>query len=428
MAAQQNTIVTLRKNPYLIKCEPVKDINSCSNLKVGKVQEFARTCGVDINKDNKRKKKEELCADLTEKYAEEAQKDEIVAEKLRKELNRTYFTMYFVNDYEKSNILKKFFFGEKLKKLDQNKKDFIDLYISVYGDIDYANTAENNYDIINALYFFGQAVRKLNLLVELDRMIPTNSDFEKARADLISNISRMIKEYTQKIITLIILLKEGGHSEKYLKYLEDHKFEVSEFHEFTLYGEDIYAKVVRVHDGDTFTAVLQVNNAFYKWNVRTYGYDSYEIKSVNPEKKNRAEVAQQTLENLILNKVIMLRPLAKTDKYGRILSNVYMYKKDLPANFSTKPLYTEILTGLDEIVDPNLPPILVPTLVIDPLPKKKLSKKKDVIVLPAKIPVTNFKDLLKEYYLDDNDNMVYINQLMLDLGLAIPYEGGHKEL
>ena len=428
MAAQEKTIVTLRKHPYLIKCEPVKDVNSCTNLKIGQIQEFGRTCGVDINKDNKRKKKEELCADLAEKYADEAQKDEVEAEKLRKELNRTYFSMYFVNDYDKANILKKFFFGEKLKKSEQNKNQFIDLYISVYGDIDYANTAENNYDITNALYYFGQAVRKLNLLIELDRMIPIKSEFEKARADLIVNISKMIKEYTQKIITLIILLKEGGHSEKYLKYLEDHQFDVSEFHEFTLYGEDIYAKVVRVHDGDTFTAVLQVNNAFYKWNVRTYGYDSYEITSKNIEKKTRAEVAKQTLVDLLLNKVIMLKPLPKTDKYGRILSNVYMYKKDLPINFTMKPLYAEILTGLDEIADPNLVPLPASLPIVNPLPSKKSLKKKNVPVLPEKIPVSSYKDLLKEYYLEDNENMIYINQLMLDLGLAIPYAGGHKEL
>ena len=73
-----------------------------------------------------------------------------------------------------------------------------------------------------------------------------------------------------------------------------------------------------------------------------------------------------------------------------------MYKKDIPKGFDMTPRYSEILIGLD---------------------KSKTDPSEVNIV--TKIPVISFKDLMKEYYLTDQDNMLFINQLMLDLGLAI---------
>ena len=56
---------------------------------------------------------------------------------------------------------------------------------------------------------------------------------------------------------------------------------------FSLNNYEGYAKVTDVYDGDTFKACIVLHNRILKFNFRTIGYDSPEIKppkGENPEK------------------------------------------------------------------------------------------------------------------------------------------------
>jgi micrococcal nuclease len=86
--------------------------------------------------------------------------------------------------------------------------------------------------------------------------------------------------------------------------------------------------VVKVYDGDTITIASKLpynNSPVYRFHVRLNGIDSPEIKGKTEEEKAAAHKAQKALENLILHKDVTLKNL-KTEKYGRILADVYIRK------------------------------------------------------------------------------------------------------
>jgi endonuclease YncB( thermonuclease family) len=57
--------------------------------------------------------------------------------------------------------------------------------------------------------------------------------------------------------------------------------------------------------------------------VRLNGIDCPEIKGKTPEEKQCATIAKQVLSDLILGKMVTLKNV-ETEKYGRILSEVYI--------------------------------------------------------------------------------------------------------
>ena len=84
--------------------------------------------------------------------------------------------------------------------------------------------------------------------------------------------------------------------------------------------------VVKVYDGDTITIISKLpykDSAFYKFSVRLNGIDCPEIKGETLKEKQCAQLAKDELSKLILNKHIILKDL-KTEKYGRILAEVYL--------------------------------------------------------------------------------------------------------
>jgi endonuclease YncB( thermonuclease family) len=101
---------------------------------------------------------------------------------------------------------------------------------------------------------------------------------------------------------------------------------------FNLNGLEDWAKIVNVYDGDTFRATVFIDNRIRKYTFRSLGYDSPEMKPLKtlPNRdshKERAIKARDYLRSLILDKVVFLR-CSKNDKYGRVLANVYLDKKD----------------------------------------------------------------------------------------------------
>jgi len=89
--------------------------------------------------------------------------------------------------------------------------------------------------------------------------------------------------------------------------------------------------VIKVYDGDTITVASKLpypNSPVYRFHVRLNGIDTPEIKGKTDDEKAAAHHAQKALENLILHKTVTLKNL-KTEKYGRILADVYLKKVSL---------------------------------------------------------------------------------------------------
>jgi endonuclease YncB( thermonuclease family) len=85
-------------------------------------------------------------------------------------------------------------------------------------------------------------------------------------------------------------------------------------------------KVIRVYDGDTFTMISKLpytEGPIYRFSVRMNGIDSPEIKGKTNNEKELAKQSRDALSNLILGKIVTLKNIT-TEKYGRILADVYM--------------------------------------------------------------------------------------------------------
>lgn len=85
-------------------------------------------------------------------------------------------------------------------------------------------------------------------------------------------------------------------------------------------------KVVKVYDGDTITIASRfpgLNGPVYRFNVRLNGIDSPEIKGGSEHEKDLAKKSRDALSHLILGKIVCLKNVS-TEKYGRILADVYL--------------------------------------------------------------------------------------------------------
>lgn len=84
--------------------------------------------------------------------------------------------------------------------------------------------------------------------------------------------------------------------------------------------------VIKVYDGDTITIASKLpyeNSPLYRFSVRLNGIDCPEIKGKDEHEKQCSQLAKQELSDLILNKIITLKNI-QTEKYGRILADVYL--------------------------------------------------------------------------------------------------------
>ena len=84
--------------------------------------------------------------------------------------------------------------------------------------------------------------------------------------------------------------------------------------------------VIKVYDGDTITiasALPYPNSPIYRFPVRLNGIDSPEMHGKDEDEKTAAKNAQHALEKLILHQDVVLKNV-KTEKYGRILADVYL--------------------------------------------------------------------------------------------------------
>jgi len=85
-------------------------------------------------------------------------------------------------------------------------------------------------------------------------------------------------------------------------------------------------QVIKVYDGDTITIAGHLpydGSPLYRFSVRLNGIDCAEIKGKSEEEKVCAVRARDQLEQLIMNKTVILKNV-KNEKYGRLLADVYV--------------------------------------------------------------------------------------------------------
>lgn len=111
---------------------------------------------------------------------------------------------------------------------------------------------------------------------------------------------------------------------------------------FSLQGIHL-ARVVSLHDGDTFTCVIKFAESFYKFSVRLAGIDTCEMTSKNDLLRTKAFMARDRLFGLLTkrsdtdtiswrkkdfdeyfqkNYVLVTLECHEMDKYGRVLADV----------------------------------------------------------------------------------------------------------
>lgn len=110
---------------------------------------------------------------------------------------------------------------------------------------------------------------------------------------------------------------------------------------FSLQNLECYCRVVKIHDGDTFTIILPVFNSFYRLSVRLVNIDTCEIKSENPNCRMIANNARKRLFELVTKQThddsdkflsdnvhLVYIKCKDFDKYGRLLGDIYKTSED----------------------------------------------------------------------------------------------------
>lgn len=154
-----------------------------------------------------------------------------------------------------------------------------------------------------------------------------------------------------------------------MEYLEELKCVNCNIGEFTLAGLESYAKVVHVYDGDTCHVVIKYNDRFTKFTCRLIGLDTAEMISKDETKKHKAIQARNFLINKVTGKTVKSDITKKEIKELLSISNKLCY-----VHFYDQDKYGRWLVELYE----------------------------------------------------NKDDKITINQQLIDAGLAVEYEGGHK--
>jgi endonuclease YncB( thermonuclease family) len=111
-----------------------------------------------------------------------------------------------------------------------------------------------------------------------------------------------------------------------------------------------HGHVIKVYDGDTITIAAKLpysESPHYRFSVRLNGIDCPEMKSQNKEEKEIALIAKTEMEKLVLGKNVDLKNIT-TEKYGRILADVYVNEKYINQVMIEKKLAIKYVGGTKE--------------------------------------------------------------------------------
>ncbi len=114
--------------------------------------------------------------------------------------------------------------------------------------------------------------------------------------------------------------------------------------EFNLAGQNFYARVIGLHDGDSIKVCFEVAGKLYKMMTRLEGIDTPEIRTKDAEEKalairardfaaswtmpDKFQVGGAYSEKELVNAlwthpVIVYLRCGEMDKYGRLIANIY---------------------------------------------------------------------------------------------------------
>ena len=111
--------------------------------------------------------------------------------------------------------------------------------------------------------------------------------------------------------------------------------------------------VIKCYDGDTITVAAKMpykGSIVYRFSVRLAGIDCPEMKSKNSSEKECAQLAKDEVTELVLNKIVFLKNV-QTEKYGRILADVYIDDLHLNQHLLDKRLAVVYDGGTKKIPD-----------------------------------------------------------------------------
>jgi len=101
------------------------------------------------------------------------------------------------------------------------------------------------------------------------------------------------------------------------------KLEPKDIPKFSFNGIEKYARIYKVYDGDTCTLLFQWKKQNINTSCRIYGIDTPELRTKDPEEKRAGYEAKYFLEELILDKVLLVK-FGKDGKYGRPLVQIFL--------------------------------------------------------------------------------------------------------
>ena len=113
---------------------------------------------------------------------------------------------------------------------------------------------------------------------------------------------------------------------------------------FSFNGIKTYVRVIKCYDGDTCTVLFYYKKNIVKLSCRIYGIDTPELRTKDKEEKEKAILAKNHLESLILNKIIYTEFL-KYDKYGRPLIKMFIRGKSVSETMIEKGFGKEYFGG-----------------------------------------------------------------------------------
>ena len=92
---------------------------------------------------------------------------------------------------------------------------------------------------------------------------------------------------------------------------------------FSFNGVEKYCRIYKVYDGDTCTLLFMWKKQVINTSCRIYGIDTPELRTKDPEEKKAGYAAKEFLENLILERCILVK-FGKNGKYGRPLIEIFL--------------------------------------------------------------------------------------------------------
>ncbi len=84
------------------------------------------------------------------------------------------------------------------------------------------------------------------------------------------------------------------------------------------------AKVISVYDGDTLNLSIDLGMGIsYNARCRLEGLDTPELKSKDASERQAAAASRDSLLKLVEGKNLLVKSMAKPDKYGRLLVRIW---------------------------------------------------------------------------------------------------------